>query len=1361
MMQDNKVEIFIGSTIEEGDCRADRDKVEDFYYKLNDALAPKGRGVVVYSCLTWDTQMRKGGSQSALDDMIRRSDVAVFVIAERVGEYTMGEIELALANRDGKKDASVVVFRKRSEAAESEREKIEKVERECFEHGAAFVEYDTFDEIKSRLESYVTERVESKGKKSGEQFMRDPFEGKRERSSQEEKPVRIFLSSSMKESARVSLRNRIHAANDMFEVFGVKLDPIECDYSSGEAKKVIDETIERGDICCFVFDGTEAEHIRDEFAKATGLMDKDLGDQERGARALKPRIYCFFYESKLDDVSEEMRAKIAGDYKHYYEPFVSVDTIRYRIVMSVLDLIKAELKSSSNGLILFGGAAAIDINELPEFFNNEDAKRAKQRFFDARRRFEECKFLIEHDPTEENSKNYDRAAAAYSSARAEIEALYSGIWDMGMHVIHTADGVILEEEAKARKLFREGKLEEANEVIDPDYIFKKCEEKEKKDSAEYRAFISAMVYKALLIKEQKTSTEQKIEESDKCFDKLEKMTALCRYGFEAMIGKVRYLLEFKQDENAALEKGRDVLKKAEEEYYKDCDARGKATLKVLIARAHIALGDGAAAQKEIDDAIEIFKELRETDKSVTEELAQTYVLSAQNHKDSNEPEQEAEALFNAGLLYMDELDDYINAEKHYLSALEIYERLTKENPKNIGDLATTYNNLGNLYSNLGQYDKAEKYYMCALEIKERFATENPAKYREGLALTYNNLGCLYGDLNQYDKAEKYYMCALEIKERLAENPAKYSGDLARTCNNMGVLYKELNQYGKAEEYGLRALEILECLAKENPEKYSGDLAATYNNMGVLYKELNQYGKAEKCYSGALEIYERLATENPAKYRGDLAATYSNLGVLYGKLEQYDKAEEYYLRALEIREHLAKENPAKYSGELAATYNNLGALYEDLNQYDKAEEYCLHAFEIKEHLAKENPAKYSGDLATTYNNMGNLYSNLGQYDKAGEYCLHALEIREHLAKENPAKYSGDLAMTYNNMGVLYYKLNQYGKAEKCYSGALEIYERFATENPAKYREGLAVACNNMGSLYRNLGQYDKAEEYYLRALEIREHLAKENPAKYSGELAATYNNLGALYEDLNQYDKAEEYCLHAFEIKEHLAKENPAKYSGDLATTYNNMGSLYRNLGQYDKAEEYYLRALEIRGRLAKEIPAKYSEDLAMTCNNMGILYRNLGQYDKAEEYYLRALEIRECLAKANPAKYSGELARTYNNMENLYSNLGQYDKAEEYGLRALEIYECLAKENPEKYNESLVMTIWNLGLLSLINEKIEKGCEQLCRAFEMCNKNGNKRKAAEICEFLVIAYMQSGDEENAKKFAQEAERLRKELNEKK
>ena len=115
----------------------------------------------------------------------------------------------------------------------------------------------------------------------------------------------------------------------------------------------------------------------------------------------------------------------------------------------------------------------------------------------------------------------------------------------------------------------------------------------------------------------------------------------------------------------------------------------------------------------------------------------------------------------------------------------------------------------------------------------------------------------------------------------------------------------------------------------------------------------------------------------------------------------------------------------------------------------------------------------------------------------------------------------------------------------------------------------------------------------------------------------------------------------------------------------------------------------------------------------------------------------------------------------LYGNLEQYDKAEEYGLRALEIYERFATENPAKYSGELAATIWDLGFLSLITEEIGRGCELLGRAYELYKENGEKQEAAEICELLVEAYMQSGDEENAKKFAQEAERLRKELSEKK
>ena len=729
---------------------------------------------------------------------------------------------------------------------------------------------------------------------------------------------------------------------------------------------------------------------------------------------------------------------------------------------------------------MFGGAAAIDINELPEFFNNEDAKRAKQRFFDARRRFEECKFLIEHDPTEENSRNYDRAAAAYSSARAEIETLYSSIWDMGMHVIHTADGVILEEEAKARKLFREGKLEEANEVIDPDYIFKKCEEKEKKDSAEYRAFISAMVYKALLIKEQKTSMEQKIEESDKCFDKLEKMTALCRYGFEAMIGKVRYLLEFKQDENAALEKGKDVLKKAEGEYYKDCDARGKATLKVLIARAHIALGDGAAAQKEIDDAIGIFEELRETDKSVTEELVQTYVLSAQNHKDSKEEAEEAEALFKAGFLYMNELDDYANAKKYFLRALEIYERLTKENPKYIGDLATMYNQLGILYSDLNQYDKAEEYYKRALEIRERLAKEDPEKYRGELATTYTNLGNLHYYLSQKDKAEEYYKRALEIRERLAnENSANNSGELATTYSNLGNLHYYLSQNDKAEEYYKRVLEICETLAKENPTKHNGDLARVYGKLGALYDKLKQYDKAEEYHMRAFEIYEQLAKENSAKHSGSLASTCEELGELYKKIEQKENAAKYKLRAIEIYEGLEKKTPAKYREELAFVYQETGSLYKELEKDDKAEEYWLRALDRFDKLA-EVSTRYGSCPALARACLGELYLEHGQNDKAENYLKRAAETMEKVSDEN----FEELIAIYQMLGILSVEKLNFDE------GYDKLYRAYELCKEAGGKQDLIEICLSLAGVCGIKGEIGKAIKFAQEAERLRKELSEK-------------------------------------------------------------------------------------------------------------------------------------------------------------------------------------------------------------------------------------------------------------------------------
>ena len=170
------------------------------------------------------------------------------------------------------------------------------------------------------------------------------------------------------------------------------------------------------------------------------------------------------------------------------------------------------------------------------------------------------------------------------------------------------------------------------------------------------------------------------------------------------------------------------------------------------------------------------------------------------------------------------------------------------------DLGRLYNLLGMLYHLQNRSEKAEKYYLAAIGIYERLAKKNADAYEPALAASYNNVGAFYDDQNQPDKVEKYYLAAIEIYERLVkENAAAYEPELAGSYNNAGVFYDDQDQPEKAEKYYLAAIEIRERLVEKNADAYEPDLATSYNNAGNFYKKQGQPKKAEKYYLDAIEI----------------------------------------------------------------------------------------------------------------------------------------------------------------------------------------------------------------------------------------------------------------------------------------------------------------------------------------------------------------------------------------------------------------------------------------------------------------------------------------------------------------------------
>ena len=79
------------------------------------------------------------------------------------------------------------------------------------------------------------------------------------------------------------------------------------------------------------------------------------------------------------------------------------------------------------------------------------------------------------------------------------------------------------------------------------------------------------------------------------------------------------------------------------------------------------------------------------------------------------------------------------------------------------DVAASYNNLGIVYQDLGQYNEAKEYYEKALIIKKKIFGEEHA----AVATSYNNLGSVSQDLGQYNEAKEHYEKALIIGKRFS------------------------------------------------------------------------------------------------------------------------------------------------------------------------------------------------------------------------------------------------------------------------------------------------------------------------------------------------------------------------------------------------------------------------------------------------------------------------------------------------------------------------------------------------------------------------------------------------------------------
>lgn len=333
-------------------------------------------------------------------------------------------------------------------------------------------------------------------------------------------------------------------------------------------------------------------------------------------------------------------------------------------------------------------------------------------------------------------------------------------------------------------------------------------------------------------------------------------------------------------------------------------------------------------------------------------------------------------------------------------------------------IAQSYNNLGNIYKEQGNYQEALKNHFASLKIKE----EMNDKY--GISVSYNNIGIVYDNLGNYPEALNNHFASLKIKEEIKDKKG-----IATSYGNIGVIYMRQGNFKRALKSYFSSLKIREEI------KDKQGIAVSYNNIGSIYEDMGNYPEAFKNYLAGLKIFLEI------EYKKGIANSYQGIGNVYcyqgdsaysvnNKIvsqEKYSNAFKNYAASLKIREEIGDKDGSIQS------YINIGNLFAKINKAKEAERYLNKALKLSVAIGSKD------DVKETYAGLVVLDSTIGDFKAAFEDKKMFIIYRDSLYNEETQRKSMQSIMQY-----------EYDKKEIAAKAEQEKHNAIANEEKQKQK-----------------------------------------------------------------------------------------------------------------------------------------------------------------------------------------------------------------------------------------------------------------------------------------------------------------------
>ncbi|WP_158655254.1 tetratricopeptide repeat-containing sensor histidine kinase [Flavivirga eckloniae] len=243
----------------------------------------------------------------------------------------------------------------------------------------------------------------------------------------------------------------------------------------------------------------------------------------------------------------------------------------------------------------------------------------------------------------------------------------------------------------------------------------------------------------------------------------------------------------------------------------------------------------------------------------------------------------AETLYGIAVIQKNE-KDLTASELSSIEVITLLESLIETN-RVLRLKSSTYNNLGLVFGELGQYEESISYYKLAISLKRKLEGNN----RINIDISKNNLALSYKKSGEYKLAQDYYSQILENENLINERPDMY----ALVLNNYAhTLYLSKN-YEELPDLYFKALKITDSV---NPGGY---------NSIIINQHLAEYYN-DKNNKDSAKYYAYKAKDIAGQYHND--ELLSSL-LLISEIEEGDVATKYLKEYIKLNDSLQKNERA--------------------------------------------------------------------------------------------------------------------------------------------------------------------------------------------------------------------------------------------------------------------------------------------------------------------------------------------------------------------------------------------------------------------------------------------------------------------